>query len=1099
MKLKNVVALGIASSMVWGTIPVNAEETAAHEANLTEASSAEAENSDTTVSYPDSYSKEALEKGLAMTEEEIEMTVDAIVNTLLADGDTDCFYTMIAGNNDKTAIQGNPGYATGCPELGVPESFYHDGPAGVTSIYETTGFPVNMSLGSTFSEELAYAYGQVEGADNRIIGSNFQLGTQMDVVRTGHWNRTKDTMGEDPFLTGMLGAQQVAGVQSEGVAAMIKHYAGYGTNGDTGVNVSIDEQTFHEFYVTSFEYAIKKGNAASVMTTYNSIEVPGFTEENGEFTDSNDYINLDVLRDIVGFKGMICCDWGGQKEMSAFQGNTMAMPSAGNNTKENIEAAIAAGEGTFDTIVQNVKDNLYAYGTAGYLYYSFSNMYEADGEMRVKRDVNRDCADASTAITLINSYEEEYTDEYLDAANDVVKEIAESGAVLLQNNNNALPLTNEDYTGENSVAMIGMGASYAFTGTGAERSYGVVNYIDSPYEAIQKIVGEDANISVYAGLDLVGTTVPEEYIYTSEDGEEHGFVRTYGVVAENSGGMFGPPGAAQEETEAETESNELPEFVPGPDGTGVFASSDIWAANGLTNESVYVQDISNTKKAYFMVKDQESGEVYDLDEVAGIDPVIDFTAGIHTDGRRDFENASEENAVLPGNAISNGEAYTWTGWLEVPESGDYSFILQSIGGSVNCKIDGQSVSSGAGNRQGTQWGWNNLISSREGMGIGNAVTMSLEAGKRYKIEITGIDMPTDLADIKDMQIRLSWIPAGQPESDCEAAVQAAKENDKVIFFAYDNTTGNSEGGGGMPWEEPSDEEVIPASRALAEDQLKLLRDVIDAAEENGNQVIVVLNTASNIALCDDTYFPEGNGWADEVDAVLEMWFAGQAGGTATADLLLGEVSPSGKLPITFHKKGTDTSISYSQEAFNTATGENLERISNGLSENLKDATVAEGIYMGYRWYDKNDVEPAFDFGHGLSYTTFEYSDLKVEKTPDAEYGYDVTFTVTNTGNTAGAEVAQVYLGEADVPEGIMSAEIQLCGFDRTDVLMPGESQTITIQISERSLSYWNVLQTEYNENEDGTKDKWTVATGERVIYVGTASDNLPLSETVAVK
>ena len=101
-------------------------------------------------------------------------------------------------------------------------------------------------------------------------------------------------------------------------------------------------------------------------------------------------------------------------------------------------------------------------------------------------------------------------------------------------------IRDRDYTGENSVAMIGMGASYAFTGTGAERSYGVVNYIDSPYEAIQKIVGEDANISVYAGLDLVGTTVPEEYIYTSEDGEEHGFVRTYGVVAENSGGMFGP-------------------------------------------------------------------------------------------------------------------------------------------------------------------------------------------------------------------------------------------------------------------------------------------------------------------------------------------------------------------------------------------------------------------------------------------------------------------------------------------------------------------------------------------------------------------------------
>ncbi len=1093
MNFKKVIAFGLASSMVFGAFPVSAEEMTAADANAT---TPEAANEETTVTYPDSYSREALEKGLQMTEEEIELTVDAIVNTLLADGDTDCFYTMIAGNNDKTAIQGNPGYATGCPELGVPESFYHDGPAGVTSLYETTGFPVNMSLGSTFSTDLAYAYGQLEGSDNRIIGSNFQLGTQMDVLRTGHWNRTKDTMGEDPYLTGILGAQQVAGVQSEGVAAMIKHYAGYGTNGDTGVNVTIDEQTFHEFYVTSFEYAIKYGNAASVMTTYNSIEIPGFTEENGEFTDSNDYINLDVLREIVGFKGMICCDWGGQKEMSSFQGNTMAMPTAGNNTKENIEAAIEAGEGTFDEIVENVKANLYAYGVAGYLYYSYSNIYYVDGEARVKRDVNRDCADSTTAITLINSYEEDYTEEYMDSANEVVKEIAESGAVLLQNNNNALPLTSEDYTGDNSVAMIGVGATYAFTGTGAERSYGVVNYIDGPYEAMQKIIGEDANVSTYVGLDLAGTTIPEEYIYTSEDGDEHGFVRTYGVVSENSGGMFGPPGAQEEETEEETESDELPEYIPGPDGTGVFASSDIWEMNGLSNESVYVQDISDTKKAYFMVKDQESGEVYELDEVAAIDPVIDFTVGIHADGRRDFENADEEDAVQPGNAITNGEAYTWTGWLEVPESGEYSFILQSIGGDVNCTIDGQTVSSGAGDRQGTQWGWNNLISSREGMGIGTAVTMNLEAGKRYKIEITGIDMPTDL---KDMQIRLAWIPAGQAQSDYEAAVQAAKENDKVIFFAYDNTTGNSDGGSAMPGETASDEEVTPASRSLPEDQLQLLRDVIDAAKENGNQVIVVLNTASNIALCDDTYFPEGNGWADEVDSILEMWFGGQAVGTATADLLLGEVSPSGKLPITFHKTGEDTSISYSQEAFNIATGENLDRISNGLADNLKDATVAEGIYIGYRWYDKNDVEPAFDFGHGLSYTTFEYSDLKIEKTADADYGYDVTFTITNTGSVAGAEVAQVYIGEAEVPEGIMSAEIQLCGFDRTEVLEPGESQTITVQVSERSLSYWNALQTEYNENEDGTKDKWTVATGERTIYVGTASDNLTLSETVVVE
>ncbi|MCD8022214.1 MAG: glycoside hydrolase family 3 C-terminal domain-containing protein [Lachnospiraceae bacterium] len=859
-----------------------------------------AEETDTTITYPDSYTREALAEGLKMTEEEIDLTVDAIVNTLLADGDTECFYTMIAGNADKTAIQGNPGYATGCPELGVPESYYHDGPAGVTSIYETTGFPVNMSLGSTFSKDLAYAYGEQEGLDNLIIGSNFQLGTQMDVVRTGHWNRTKDTMGEDPFLTGTLGTQQVAGVQDQGVAAMIKHYAGYGTNGDTSVNVTIDEQTFHEFYVTSFEFPIRYANAASVMTTYNSIAVPGFTAENGEFTDSNDYINLDVLRDMVGFKGMICCDWGGQKEMSAFQGNTMSMPSAGNNTQENIEAAIEAGEGTFDQIVENVKDNLYAYGVAGYLYYSYSNIYYVDGEARVKRDTSRDCADATTAITLVNTYDEDYTVEFMDKANETVKEIAESGAVLLQNNNNALPLD----AAADSVALIGLGASYAITGTGAERSYGVVNYIDSPAEAIEKIAGSDAKITAYAGIDEVGTTIPTEYIYTTEDGDEHGFLRTYGVVEESSGG-FGFPGSASEETEEETEANnELPEYVPGPDGTGVFASSDIWAMNGLSNESIYVQEVSDTKTAYFMVKDSESGEVYDLDEVACIDETIDFTAGIHADGRRDFSNADEEDAIEAGNAITNGEAYTWTGYLEAPEDGDYSFILQSIGGTVTCTVDGQTVSSGASSRQGTQWGWDNLVSSREGMGIGTPVTMTLEAGKRYKIEITGIDMPTDLADIKDMQIRLSWIPAGKAETDYEEAVQAARDNNKVVFFMYDNTTGNSDSGSTMAWGETSDEEVTPASRTIAAEQLQLLSDIIDAANENGNQVIVVLNTASSIAFCDDTYFTDGNGWADKVDAILEMWFGGQAVGTATAALLLGVVSTRGLLPLTFLKVGT---------------------------------------------------------------------------------------------------------------------------------------------------------------------------------------------------
>ena len=113
-------------------------------------------------------------------------------------------------------------------------------------------------------------------------------------------------------------------------------------------------------------------------------------------------------------------------------------------------------------------------------------------------------------------------------------------------------------------------------------------------------------------------------------------------------------------------------------------------------------------------------------------------------------------------------------------------------------------------------------------------------------------------------------------------------------------------------------------------------------------------------------------------------------------------------------------------------------------------------------------------------------------------GFDVTFTVTNTGDVAGSEVAQVYLGEAQLPEGLQSAKVQLAAFEKVRDLEPGESREVTLHVNERSLSYWNSDQEELTEREDGTKDKWTVATGARTIYVGAASDNLPLSAEVEV-
>ena len=166
----------------------------------------------------------------------------------------------------------------------------------------------------------------------------------------------------------------------------------------------------------------------------------------------------------------------------------------------------------------------------------------------------------------------------------------------------------------------------------------------------------------------------------------------------------------------------------------------------------------------------------------------------------------------------------------------------------------------------------------------------------------------------------------------------------------------------------------------------------------------------------------------------------------------------------------------------------------------------EGILTDYRWYEtygkEAGIEPRFWFGHGLSYTTFGYSGLRVARNDiNGEVGYDVTFTVTNTGSVAGSEVAQVYLGQADkslLPNGIQSAPHQLSGFYKVKDLAPGMSEIVTIHLNQRAFSFWDSTRPDNDmlTFADGTKGKWTVAKGDRTIYVGGALDDLKLSRVV---
>ncbi|WP_166650929.1 glycoside hydrolase family 3 protein [Pseudomonas sp. LP_7_YM] len=241
-------------------------------------------------------------------------------------------------------------------------------------------------------------------------------------------------------------------------------------------------------------------------------------------------------------------------------------------------------------------------------------------------------------------------------------------------------------------------------------------------------------------------------------------------------------------------------------------------------------------------------------------------------------------------------------------------------------------------------------------------------------------------------------------------------------------------------------------------------DLISFATKANPNTIVVMHGGG---------VPDMQPWANKVGASLQAWFPGQQGGQALAEILFGKVNPSGKLPITVDKKIEDNPsyASYPDPAIYRGDSASTEM------------TYSEGLYMGYRGYDKKHAKPLYPFGFGLSYTTFDYSDLKLSTNvlvPGSTV--NVSFTVTNTGAKAGFEVAQLYVHPG--ASAVDRPEKELKGFTKV-YLKPGQSKTVSIPIDSRSLAY-------YVEKTDS----WDVDAGKFKILVGPDSANLPLDRTL---
>jgi beta-glucosidase len=242
--------------------------------------------------------------------------------------------------------------------------------------------------------------------------------------------------------------------------------------------------------------------------------------------------------------------------------------------------------------------------------------------------------------------------------------------------------------------------------------------------------------------------------------------------------------------------------------------------------------------------------------------------------------------------------------------------------------------------------------------------------------------------------------------------------------------------------------------------------LVTAVAAANPRTIVVLETGG----------PAAMPWIGQVGAAIEVWYPGIRGAEALANVLFGVVNPCAKLPVTFPK--SDADLPHPVIPGRTAQpSEGTGRAGRGGRGRMADFDIAytEGLKVGYKWFDAENKEPLFPFGHGLSYTTFAYSGIKAAID-------SVTFTVRNTGRRAGAEIAQVYAG---LPAAAQEPPRRLVTWEKTQ-LAPGEAKTVTLAIDPKFLSVF-----------DEQKDNWVLLAGQYKFFVGRSSRDTPLTATVS--
>jgi len=396
------------------------------------------------------------------------------------------------------------------------------------------------------------------------------------------------------------------------------------------------------------------------------------------------------------------------------------------------------------------------------------------------------------------------------------------------------------------------------------------------------------------------------------------------------------------------------------------------------------------------------GEYFSNEELKGTPALVRTDRHVHFDWG--------EGSFAPGQPVDHF-SIRWTGYFVPKNSGDYKFFTSADDGVRLYIGDDAAIND-----------WQPHSQTLD------TCARHLEAGQAYKIRLEYFE-----------SVGSAIVGFGATPSEAfvgrETKPLAAKADAVIICVGFDPQT---EGEG------------FDRTFQLPGGQDELIRQI---SSVNKN-TIVVLTAGGNVNMTQ---------WIDNVPAILHAWYPGQEGGTALAQILFGDYSPSGKLPASFERRWEDNPTFHS---YHPEKGE-------------PRVLYSEGVFLGYRHFDRSATKPLFAFGYGLSYTTFEYSRLSVTpQTGNLNEPVTVSFDVRNTGHRQAAEVAELYVGDAH--SSVPRPAKELKGFAKVN-LKPGEISRVTLKLDRRAFSFYDV-----------TKKDWSAEPGDFTILVGGSSDSIQL-------